>query len=259
MIDRTASANMETCIWCQDSDDFTLEHILPDALGCPTDLTLDKCVCRECNRTNGKLDRALLKPFELMTVMKGIPRKKGRRPKIDGHSTFASGYDENGPALFFNRERFPVDTPLGKRLGPTSSIDVIERFDVNDLGDGTAEIKIKQRLVFDRSAVRGLFKIALELIAFHEGSAVVQAPQFDHVRRYVRYDEGKLYALLTPGGPFDHYMPNRFSDETGGIVVPMTIHEIGFICDFSPDFRNGRNLAAAGMLMNTSSTKIPIE
>jgi HNH endonuclease len=258
MIDSTASANTETCIWCQHSDDFTLEHILPDALGCPTHLTLGTSVCRECNRTNGKLDRALLKPFEFITVIKGIPRKKGRRPTIDGHSTFASGYDENGPALFFNRERFPVDTPLGKRLERTSSVDVIERFDVKDIGNGTAEIKIKQRLVFDRSAVRGLFKIALELIAFHEGTAAVQSPLFDHVRRYVRYDEGELFALLIPGGPLHHYMPNRFSDGTGGIVVPMTIHEIGFICDFSPDFRNGKNLAAAGMLMNTSSTKIPM-
>ena len=86
----------EICIWCRERPGTSLEHIAPDALGCPPDFVLTKGVCTECNQKNGQLDRALLTPFEIMTVMKGIPRKKGKKPTVDGFASFASGYDANG-------------------------------------------------------------------------------------------------------------------------------------------------------------------
>ena len=160
MADQTSAAkDAARCIWCGISPANSIEHILPEALGCPEGFILSEGVCRICNSKNGKLDRALLKPFEITTVVKGILRKRGKQPTIDGFSTVASGHDENGPILYFNREKFAVDTPLGKKLGPTSKLDEIENVEWNHLGDGKVNIKIRQKLFFDRMAVRGLFTI----------------------------------------------------------------------------------------------------
>jgi hypothetical protein len=251
------SVDFGKCIWCNEKGHFTLEHILPEALGCPEQLVLEKGVCCKCNNNNGKLDRALLKPFEFITVINSIPRKRGRKPTISQHSTFASGYDGNGPSLFFNRERFAVETPLGKKLGAFSNSDVIERFAIDHLEAGKVKLEITQRLVFDRQAVRGLFKIALELIGFYEGLGSVRQPEFDLVRDYVMHNKGDFYALLLGGSDTFNYLPNRFTNNAGAVVVPMTILGIHFICDFDPAFKAGRNLVAAGNLMGQPAIKIP--
>jgi hypothetical protein len=95
----------EICIWCGGVPANSLEHIAPDALGCPADFVLTAGVCAKCNHKNGRLDRALLVPYEIVTVIKRIPRKRGKRPTVDGFSTFSSDYDENGPVLYVNREK----------------------------------------------------------------------------------------------------------------------------------------------------------
>ena len=128
------------CIWCGRQPANSLEHILPDALGCPPNFVLSRGVCAQCNRENGKLDRLLFKPFEIMTLTKGIRRKGGKRPTVDGLATVASGYDENGPAFFFNRGKSAVKAPTGKMLAPTSRLDEIERFEITHLGDGQVSV-----------------------------------------------------------------------------------------------------------------------
>lgn len=189
--------------------------------------------------------------------MKGIRRKGGKRPTVDGFATVASGYDENGPAFFFNREKFAVKTPTGKMLAPTSRLDEIEHFEMTHLGDGQISVTMRQRLLFDRKAVRGLFKIALETIAYHEGIECAAQSKFDHVRKFVKDDIGNLAAVMLPGGPFDNYFTNRFTNDRGETMVPMTILEIGFICDFDRDFKNGLNIAAIAALNGIGSSKIP--
>lgn len=247
----------ELCMWCLERVGNSREHILAECLGGTDDFVLHQGVCEDCNRKNGKLDRQLLKPFELATVMKSIPRKKGKRPTVDGHSTFASGYDENGPVFHFNREKYSVQIPSGKRLSGSSKQDVIQDFSFVPQDDGQVRVSFKQRLLFDRGAVRGLFKTALETIAFYNGLETVRQPNYNGIRRFVLNDEGSYGGLITAGGPFDRYLTSYWTAFDGGIVVPMTILEIGFILDFDPDFTNGKRLKAMGMLMDEPMRTIP--
>lgn len=120
---------MESCIWCGKRPANSLEHIAPEALGCPRDFVLHTGVCARCNHRNGGLDRALLLPLEILTVFKGIPRKKGRPPTVDGFSSIASEYDENGPVFYMNREKFPVQIYFeGLDAARDPELDDVRRF-----------------------------------------------------------------------------------------------------------------------------------
>jgi hypothetical protein len=243
------------CIWCTEQRQGTLEHIIPTSLGCPEWFVLTEGVCQKCNNKNGKLDHALLKPFELMTVFQGMPRKGGKAPTVDSHSSFASGYENGGPAFFFNRGKLPVKTPMGKALGPTSKRDVIEEFKITNLGDGTAEISLRQRLEFGREAVRGLFKIAFETLAFAAGTELVLDPKFDPIRSFVIDDLGSYHALMqTTAGNGDAHI-KIVGDGTG--LVSVDVFDQRFICDFHPTFRNGLNLMAIARLQDKWLAKLP--
>ncbi len=82
--------------------------------------------------------------------MKGIPRKKGKKPTVDGFASIASGYDENGPAFYINRESYPVQSPSGKWLRGTNSTDPIRDFEWEQHPDGTVKVSYNQELRFDR-------------------------------------------------------------------------------------------------------------
>ena len=192
-----------------------------------------------------------------MTVLSGIRRKGGKRPTVDGLATMSSGYDENGPAFYINREKFAVKTPNGKVLAPTSKLDEIDKLEIAHLEDGKVNLTIRQRLLFDRKAVRGLFKIALETIAYHEGLEYVADSKFDHIRKFVMDDEGNLAAVMLYGGPFNHHISNRFTNERGDVTVPITILQLGFICDFAANFKNGQNIIAVSTLHNIGAQKVP--
>ena len=86
------------CIWCKkDYPKLSLEHAIPDALGCPKGLELTNVACVHCNdRLGKKVDLALVKQFETMTVMYGVRRKNGRKPKIASWSALTSEYTDEG-------------------------------------------------------------------------------------------------------------------------------------------------------------------
>ena len=231
------------CIWCGKIPARSVEHILPESLGCPVGFILATGVCQRCNNNNGKLDLALLKPFELIAVIKGIPRKGGKPPTVDGFSTFSSTHGPDGPQLFFNREKDKVVTPTGKILGPSSKNDEITEFDVEHLGDGKGRLTINVELRFGRKAVRGLFKIALEMIAYYHGLDAVRGSKYDEVRAFIRKGKGHFSALLTNGGPFDGFFGPPHCKDDRPYVVAFTILGFGFLCDFDPGFGSGQELA----------------
>jgi hypothetical protein len=213
-------------------------------LGCPPDFVLTVGVCGNCNHKNGRLDRALLTPYEIITVIKGVPRKKGRRPTVDGFASFASGYDQNGPVLYVNREKYSVQTPNGKWLKGTNAEDPIKDAKWEHRPDGTVSISYNQELRFDRKAVRGLFKIAIEAIAFYEGLEVARDPSLLPAKHFVLNGDGNFRAIMIPDQSlaYDHYFSPCFSKEGYARVFGMTLLGIGFCCDFDPEFRGGEML-----------------
>ena len=246
------------CLWCGGRPANSLEHILPEALGCPPEFVLKEGVCRNCNNKKlANLDRALLKPFELLTVVRGIRRKKGKAPTIDNFSTVSSTHGQDGPQLFINRGKVPIQPHFGKKLGPTSKKDEFTGFAVKHLGSGKAEITIEQKMFFDRAAVRGLFKIALETMAYFHGLEVVMDAAFDQIRDFVIQDKGEFGAVMLPGGPFDGHFGNPYSKDGRPFVVPMTILGIGFVCDFDPGFASGNEVMQACSAMKFGANRLP--
>jgi hypothetical protein len=245
------------CIWCNKIPARSIEHILPESLGCPKDFTLTAGVCSKCNNKNGKLDMALLRPFELITVIKGVPRKGGKPPTVDGFSTFSSTNGPNGPQLFVNREKHKVVTDTGKILGPSSKNDEITEFDVEHLGDGKGRLTINVELPFGRKAVRGLFKVALETIAYYHGLDAVRGTEYDNVRAFIRQDKGHFSAILMDGGPFDGLFGRPHCKDGRPYVVGMTILGLGFLCDFDPSFRSGHELEEAARKLGYGTSRIP--
>lgn len=210
-----------------------------------------------CNNKNSKLDRALLKPFELITVMKGIPRKRGRAPTVDGFSTLSSTHGPSGAEIYFNRERFSVTTPSGKRLGPTSANDEVRQLEVKHVSGNQVNVSIQMQLRFGRQAVRGLFKTALESIAYYCGLDSVRGEEFEAVRDFVQRDKGSFQILMMSGGPFDIYVDVPFSKNGRPYAVGMTILGVGLLCDFDPSFAAGEELEMAARQGGYGTVRLP--
>ena len=249
----------EACIWCGGRPANSLEHIAPEGLGCPPEFVLFKGVCVSCNNKNGRLDRALLTPFEPLSVLKNIPRKKGRKPTIDGFASLASGYDENGPALYLNREKYAVETPGGKRLKGTNSNDPIKNARFERMPDGTAKISFDQELRFDRKAVRGLFKIAVETVAFFEGLGAARDPALERIKHFVVKGGGDFKAIILPdrNDGYESYFAPCHSKEGCARVCGMTLLGIGFLCDFDASFNGGKMLLSEMRRQSVAGQVIP--
>lgn len=249
----------DLCIWCAQRAGTSLEHIVPDALGCPTEFVLKRGVCTRCNQRNGKLDRALLVPFEIVTVLKGVPRKRGKNPTVDGFSSISSGYDANGPAFYINREKHPILAPNGKWLGAATASDPIKNAKWEERPDGTAQISYEQELRFDRKAVRGLFKIAVEAIAFFEGLDAARLSALDQVKRFILEGAGNFRAIITPdqNPTYESYFAPSFAKDGFDRVVGVTILGVGFVCDFDPNFRGGAMLLAEAKKQSLQAQVIP--
>lgn len=98
-----AAEDAMICIWCGgDFAKLSIEHAIPEALACPPDLILKNVACAPCNNGFSKVDRALVRQFETISVMYGVPRKRGRKPTIDGWSALASSNGAEGPEIHVN-------------------------------------------------------------------------------------------------------------------------------------------------------------
>lgn len=247
------------CIWCPNPNAQSLEHIAPESLGCPPNFALREGVCEACNGRHGRLDRALLVPFEIATVLKGIPRKKGKRPTVDGFSSVSSSYDENGPRFYINREKFDIVPEGKKRLKGVTKNDPISGFQMTQLNDGRTQITYNQELRFTREAVRGLFKIAIESIAFFEGLDAARNSELDTVKAFVTSGTGNFRAIMVPdpSAEYESYYAPSWRSEDGNRAVGMTILGIGFLCDFDVECRTFPRLLEAAKQEGTMGQVVP--
>lgn len=159
--------------------------------------------------------------------------------------------------MFINREKFSVQPPIGKKLGGWSKTDPFDRISLATVESGKATITLSQQMRFERSAVRGLFKIALETIAYFHGLDAVMSAEFDPVRDYVIRNKGDFGAVLLPGGSFDGHFGNPFRKDGKPHLVPMTILQLGFICDFDPTFSSGVEIIEGTKKMRIGANRLP--
>jgi hypothetical protein len=107
------------CIWCKaEANKSSVEHIIPEALGCPDGFVLHNGeVCVNCNAKLARLDRAVLDDFEILTFMLGILRKNGKNPTVANRGNIVGGYKEREKFIAINMERNSIKSPDGKIIG----------------------------------------------------------------------------------------------------------------------------------------------
>jgi hypothetical protein len=222
----------QPCLFCGAVDyQPSLEHILPEALGCPADLVLHNGICQACNNGLGHVDQALVRQFELPAFMAGVPRKNGRKPSVDGWGSFHASVTSDGPTIRFNGG--PDDVTMdGRRLKAASpQTGVLEKaFGVEN---GVASVQFSLAISGDGKLLRALYKIALELVLLHLGPTRALAADLDPVRAFVRQGLGAFDALVTPGDErYQCAFTPPFSAPDGeGLAVAVLLFGVEFNLD----------------------------
>lgn len=237
------------CIWCKrDFEKLSLEHGIPEGLGCPPALELHDVACTRCNNSLSRADRALVKQFEMITVLYGVRRKKGRPPTISSWAAVRSTQREEGPHIMVNGGPGIVEAD-GRPLHPATKSNGISRVWVKPK---TGKMGFTQEFGNDRRFLPALYKVGLNLVAKQFGPAEAAGSKYDHIRAFVRVEDGA--PVLTAGmETIVFHMPLT---ETALIAKPgreypmfrVTILGVTFLLDMAPDQPGLRDLRGAATL-----------
>ncbi len=228
----------EACIWCGGIDvDAHLEHIVPEAIGCPPDFHLTGgVVCTRCNNGLAALDRAVVDEFDLLAFMTGVRRKGGRTPVVASRGNVRGSYVHGKPAISFNMERRAVEAHDGVRLSAFHGAprNIAASFSLNG-----AVATVSGSIAFGQSPkfVRGLAKIALASVAYFLGADTARATRFDAVREFVVRGTGKRHALMRSCSDtkYRNEVWAPYQSATGDLAVSFRLGIVEFLIDLSPE------------------------
>ena len=170
------------CIFCRNDGGASRarEHIIPESLGGPADLTLSsKEVCQTCNSKLSEVDRALIDAFRLLRPAVTETTKRGQPPHA------------RAPGLRFRREQARLDVLIEPTIVGTKGNSALF------LPRGEVLVRRAVALRFDERVSRALHKIAFELVCLRLGQDAVLAAEFDNLREYVIRDGGGSRHVLT--------------------------------------------------------------
>lgn len=224
------------CIWCLNpSADTDLEHVFPEALGCPEHITLPgTVVCRKCNNDLAHLDQIVAADFDFLTFMHRVPKKGGRPAAIDSRGNVLGKINGSNSEIFFNGESHPVQTHTGQTLAPFRGSPRDVRPSIRRDGP-FSEMSFEVPLGQHKKFVRGITKIAVSALALVLGADVVRTSRFDWARRYVRFGGLKRRILLRqfPGNSYSLAVERPWKNDAGDYAVEIRIANIGFFVDLS--------------------------
>jgi hypothetical protein len=184
------NTDLHRCIWCGMLSESTLEHILPDSLGCPPQFVLEKGVCKKCNNGLADLDGALLKQFEIVAFMAGVPKKGGRPPSIDTWAGIAARVGASGPEMHINAGPQSIEA-FGRKLNPISPAKGLSdhKFTADS---GVGKVSFSQTFGDDPKFVRAIYKVAFSSFTFYQGIQAANNPLHDDVRAFVKHGKGSF-------------------------------------------------------------------
>lgn len=248
------------CIWCkQEFAKLSLEHGIPEGLACPPELEMNDVACTGCNNGLSRIDRALIKQFETVTVMYGVPRKKGRAPMINSWKSIRGKQRADGPHIHVNGGPGVVEVD-GQPLHPASKANGITDVWVKP---ETGQMGFCQQFGNDPRFLPALYKIGLNLVAKHFGPADAASEKYDHIRAFVRLEPGApaLTAVL------DRHTVLAPTTETSLIsklerpypAFRVTILGVTFVIDMAPDQPSLRDLRGAATLHGDPIYVFPIQ
>lgn len=194
------------CIWCKRSDrKSSIEHIIPEALGCPPEFVLKRGeVCQKCNNRLAHLDQAVIDDLDFLPFMNKVPRKRGRPPEIRSRGNVIGTYRNGEPEVFFNMEAHPITTHHGDRLGAygRSTRNVKAKFErVGNM----AKISFGTEFGRNPKFARGIVKIAFTSLAWYRNAETLADQVFNPVRRFVTKGTGFRPVVLFTDGDLSYW------------------------------------------------------
>ncbi|MCW2247863.1 hypothetical protein M2352_003497 [Azospirillum fermentarium] len=226
------------CIWCKkDDQEPSIEHIIPEALGCPEGFVLTGgIVCRACNNGLASLDRAVIDDFDFPAFLAGIPRKGGRSPAIMNRGNVKGTFGRKGPEISFNMDKHPVQAHDGTVLPPVGGSNRHIRASFERRGM-MGKVSFSAEIGRNPKFVRGIVKIAFSSAAYFLGPEIVMSDEFDNIRNFVINGRGNRKIIMLMGdcdSYYNHASP-PFVNDTGDYTVRFRLAYIDFLVDMSRD------------------------
>lgn len=226
------------CIWCGEiGADPDIEHIIPEAMGCPPAFILTGgVVCKRCNNGLAHLDSAVANEFDLLSFISGVPRKGGKPPAVASRGNVFGSYFEGSPTLSFNMERHAVEAHDGSHLASFhgSARNVPIKVTVNG-----SVVTASGSAAFGQSPkfLRGLAKIALSSVAYFLGAEAALDARHDRVRDFVVLGIGERHALVrfSEDSTYRNTVWAPFQSENGGLAVTFRLAIVEILMDLSAD------------------------
>ncbi len=228
-----------TCIWCSGiAKGRHIEHIIPQALGCPTNFVLTgTTVCLKCNNGLAHLDRAVSDEFDFLTFLAGVPRKKGRPPVISSRGNVHGSHKSNNPTITFNMERHAMVAHDGSRVAAYGGSDRNVNAQFNKIDEKKAQVSFSITLGNNPKFVRGLTKIAFSTAAYFLGAESIRGEAFEPVRQFVLNGIGNRHVMITESADptFRNQAWPPYRHSSGGLVVTFRLAQAEFLIDLTPD------------------------
>ncbi len=189
---------LAVCIYCMEdsSGAKSLEHVIPEALGCK--VTLPKgYVCDHCNNYFSEMDKSVLQNryIALHVGTEEIPGKKGKIRRQIGENL-----------------RFPQKGYFEIKLGPETVTPGMKK----------VEFQLEQDKEFNELLfARGIHKIAFNSYAFRFGQRNALHNRFDNLRQYTRKperDELWTYGVRESQYSGVDFVAKFYSSDWDGIV-----------------------------------------
>lgn len=246
------------CIWCKKNfDKLSIEHVIPEGLACPDELVRTDVACGPCNNSLSRVDRALVKQFELHTVIHRVPRKNGKPPMINSWKGLRSRMGANGPEMFINGGPGAVKV-AGETLQPASKKDGVSDVWIKP-DEGTAGFR--QQFGNDRRFLPAIHKIGLNLIAVCKSPQIAASARYDHIRSFVRLEKDAVHlsAVLEKETIFGAVTGANMVEKAGRQDPMFRIMILGttFFVDTSPDQSGLRDFRATATMMGEPSYVFP--
>lgn len=227
---------MNTCIWClNESIGNHVEHIVPEALGCPKNFFLtNKEICEGCNNGLGHIDQAVIDDFDLCAFMAGIPRKRGRPPIISSRGNVRGTVGNNGPVISFNMENHAVVDHTGSELpGFRKRERDINAHFTQDNNQGRIDFSVEfgRRKKF----IRGVHKIAFSALTYFVGASETRKQKYNGIRQYVKKGNSTRHIILSRAERLGYYhdLKTPWVSELGDYTMQFVLCGVVFIVDLS--------------------------
>lgn len=229
------------CIYCKKTEaNYSVEHIIPDSIGCPPDLILKHEVCEKCNNKLAVLDNRVIQEYDLIRWMSEIPNKKGKIPKI---SSIRNVYtDDKGmmgdkKRIVFNSDSKPVKIEKTDIILPgyrknSSAIDGTLKIKNNE-----AHFKLSRTFDTDRKFIRGIYKIGFEMQCLLEGKEKILSPFYDQYRDFIYHDIGDMELVFQYNNDHKIFnsLLNTYSNDAGRAMIVFRLLVLTYIVNLTND------------------------